>query len=216
MSQETGIPYDVVAAQANLESGFNATARSPAGAIGWLQFLPGTYSSYAAQAGVGPNTEFNPADEAKVYSVYMNSLLKQEHGSLRKALAAYNAGPGNVKGGLGYADQILAAAGQKGGHITTTGFPIPGIGSIPGIPKLSISGILGSALGDMRDVFERLGLILFGAALILLGIHMLSNSSANPVTNNYAVGKAKEGANSKGSIVGKTGSTEAIEAAAVA
>jgi hypothetical protein len=180
MSNDTGIPYDVVAAQAQAESNFNPTARSSAGALGWLQFEPSTYSSYAAQAGVGPNTEFNPADEAKVYSVFMGSLLKQEHGNLRNALAAYNAGPGNIKAGLGYADSILNAAGQKGStNVKTTGFPIPGIGSIPGLPSISISGVLGNALGDLRDVFERLGLILLGAALILMGIHMLTEGGSN-------------------------------------
>jgi hypothetical protein len=219
MSNETGIPYDVVAAQANMESGFKAHARSSAGALGWLQFLPSTYDTYAAQAGVPKGTEFNPADEAKVYSVYMRTLLKQEGGNLRKALAAYNAGPGNIQAGMGYADSILGQAKQT----KTTGFPIPGIGSIPGLGGLSISGILGNALGDMRDVLERLGLILFGAALILLGIHMLSSGSGSSTVNNYTQsgGSSKSGSTSatagkSESIVGKTGASQAAEAAIVA
>jgi transglycosylase-like protein with SLT domain len=224
MSSETGIPYSVVAAQAYMESGFNATARSGAGALGWLQFLPSTYDTYAEQAGVGKGTEFNPASEAKVYAVYMRSLLKQEHGDLRKALAAYNAGPGNLQAGYGYADKILAQAGQKG-SVITTGLPVPGLGSIPGLGGgLSISGILGNVLGDMRDVLERLGLILLGAVLILLGIHMLAGSG-NAVTNNYAVEQAKKGAKEdtagkakSGATKGasKTGVAEAAEAAAIA
>lgn len=226
MSSDTGIPYDVVAAQAQAESNFNPTARSSAGALGWLQFLPSTYDTYAARAGVGPNSEFNPADEAKVYSLFMQDLLKQEHGNLRNTLAAYNAGPGNIKAGLGYADSILNAAGQKGStNIKTTGFPIPGIGSIPGIPSISISGILGNTLGDLRDVFERLGLILFGAVLILLGIHMLSGGSSQPAAAPAEVPTEaqKEGAyrNPKPpgkhrAVAGGTGAEAAAEAAAVA
>lgn len=225
MSSDTGIPYDVVAAQAQAESNFNPTARSSAGALGWLQFLPSTYDTYAARAGVGPNSEFNPADEAKVYSLFMQDLLKQEHGNLRNTLAAYNAGPGNIKAGLGYADSILNAAGQKGStNIKTTGFPIPGIGSIPGIPSISISGILGNTLGDLRDVFERFGLILLGAALVLLGIHILATGgSSGAVTNNYVQqdgkssgSKPSEGGASPKKIVGSTGAEGAAEAAAVA
>jgi len=200
MSNETGIPYDVVAAQAQAESNFNATARSPAGALGWLQFMPGTYNSHAAAAGVGKGTEFNPADEAKVYVVYMNELLKQEHGNLRNALAAYNAGPGNIQAGLGYADHILGTAGQKGGTITT-GFPlpVPGLGFLPGVGgNLSISGILGNLFSDTRDLLERGGLILLGAALILLGIHMLGGGSGN-ITVSSPQQKSEGGSKQEGS-----------------
>jgi Transglycosylase SLT domain len=220
MSSATGLPYSVVAAQANEESGFNATARSSAGAEGWLQFLPSTYDSYAAQAGVASGTEFNPADEAKVYDVFMKDLLKQEGGSVRNALAAYNAGPGNLPAGYNYADQILGAAGQP---ITTTaattGLSIPGLGG-----SLSISGILSNLFGDMRDVLERLGLILLGSALILLGIHLLSGGgSGGGTTNIYqqAAGaaqppKGKRAAGGATKAAESTGASEAIEAAAVA
>jgi hypothetical protein len=218
MASTTGLPYSVIAAQANDESRFSATAKSSAGALGWLQFLPSTYDSYAAQAGVGSGTEFNPADEAKVYDVYMSSLLKQERGNVKKALAAYNAGPGNLQAGMGYANKILGEAGQ--GNITTTGFN-PG-GVVGGIVGNSISGILGNALGDLRDVFERLGLILLGAALILLGIHILSGGSGGGTTTNITEKATETAAPAKGKhtkALGSgeaTGASEAVEAAAVA
>jgi hypothetical protein len=218
MSSATGIPYDVIAAQANDESAFNATARSSAGALGWLQFLPSTYDSYAAQAGVSPGSEFNPRSEAKVYELFMNDLLKQEKGNLRNALAAYNAGPGNLGAGYAYADKILGEAGQGGGStIATTGLPIPGLGG-----SLSISGILSNLFGDMRDILERFGLILLGAALILVGIHILSSGSSTQTIQNIvpspsgsSKGSSKPGKAAAGGAE-KVGASEAIEAAAVA
>lgn len=109
----TGLPYAVVAAQANEESGFNANAVSPTGAEGWLQFEPGTYADWAAKAGVANNTEFNPADETLVYIQFMKSLLTEFGGSEQDALAAYNAGAGNLSAGMGYANTILSAAGSS-------------------------------------------------------------------------------------------------------
>lgn len=224
MSSATGIPQNVIAAQANAESGFSATARSSAGAEGWLQFLPSTYDSNAARAGVSPGTEFNPADEAKVYDVYMSSLIKQERGNLRNALAAYNAGPGNLPAGYSYADKILGdAGGTSGNPITTTG-ALGGIGSLLG-GGLSISGILGNLFGDLRDVFERFGLILLGAALILLGIYLLSQGSTSKTTaiptqtetetkKSVSSGSEKTKGLAKGTET--TGASEAVEAAAVA
>lgn len=224
MSSATGIPQDVIAAQANNESAFSATARSSAGALGWLQFLPSTYSSYAAQAGVPGNSEFNPADEAKVYDVYMSSLLKQEKGNLRNALAAYNAGPGNISAGLGYADKILGEAGQGGGSNISTGNPQTTSSLIPGI---SISGVLGNVFGDMRDILERSGLILLGAALILLGIHLLSGGGSQPVNIQTSTEEGPGGKTTTKQVkhpLGKSttksvegvGTKQAVEAAAVA
>jgi hypothetical protein len=53
----------------------------------------------------------------------MTALLKQEGGSIRKALAAYNAGPGNLGAGYGYADGILSAAGSPGSATASGGSP---------------------------------------------------------------------------------------------
>jgi hypothetical protein len=104
-ASSSGIPYNVVAAQINMESGFNPNAVSPTGAQGMAQFEPGTWSSY------GTGSPFTPTNAMAAYAKYMGTLLKQEGGSLRNALAAYNAGPGNLPAGYGYADSILSAAG---------------------------------------------------------------------------------------------------------
>jgi len=126
MSTNTGIPYQVCACQAAAESGFQQYARSSAGAVGWLQFLPSTFASY------GGGDIYGIWNQANAYVGYMNHLLRVFGGSIRYALAGYNAGEGNPGAGLGYADGILACAGQgigiKGDNVqkaAADAFPSP-------------------------------------------------------------------------------------------
>lgn len=102
-----GISPAVVAAQINMESGGQPGAVSSANAQGVAQFLPSTWSGL----GCG-GSPFNVTDSMRCYAKYMYQLVQQFHGNVRDALAAYNAGPGNLQAGYGYADSILAAAGQ--------------------------------------------------------------------------------------------------------
>jgi hypothetical protein len=152
-AQATGIPESVVDAQVNDESGFNAQATSPTGAEGLFQFEPGTYNNVAQQAGVQPGTEYNPADEEKAYVVYMNQLLQEEGGSLDKALEAYNAGPGDLAAGAGYASSILSAANEP---VTTTAGS--GSGSAAQDDSalgdaVNIFGVLVNPLGNIENLF---------------------------------------------------------------
>ena len=75
--------------QINQESGFNPYAMSPVGAVGIAQFLPST----AAGMGVNP---YDPVDALYGAARMMANLSAQYGGDYAKALAAYNAGPGNV------------------------------------------------------------------------------------------------------------------------
>jgi len=109
-----GIPVDVVAEQIAEESSWNPRAVSPAGAQGLAQFMPGTWSSYSS------GDPFDPVAAISAYTRYMSDLMKQEGGSIRKALAAYNAGPGNLGAGYGYADSIMSKSGHSS---STTGTP---------------------------------------------------------------------------------------------
>jgi soluble lytic murein transglycosylase-like protein len=103
----TGLPASIVAAQINDESGFDANAVSPAGAQGIAQFIPSTWASNAPKG----SSPFDPTAANAAYIKLMGTLLTQEGGNIRNALAAYNAGPNNLSAGYGYADSILAAAG---------------------------------------------------------------------------------------------------------
>ena len=84
-----GLPRQLVRSVMAAESGFQAQAVSPKGAIGLMQLMPGT----AAQLGVDP---FDPAQNVDAGTRYLRELLEKYNGGLRHALAAYNAGPGAV------------------------------------------------------------------------------------------------------------------------
>jgi hypothetical protein len=114
----TGLPESVVAAQNYTESAYGANeGPSSAGAEGPWQFEPGTFDSI-----MGTITGITDwATSTTAYIKYMNSLLAEEHGSVRDALAAYNAGPGDLAAGYGYADHILAMAGQSSSITVATG-----------------------------------------------------------------------------------------------
>jgi hypothetical protein len=83
-----GVDPSLLAAVASQESSFNASAVSPAGAQGLMQFMPAT----AAGLGVNPLDPTSSIDGAARYL----SNLTQQFGSTELALAAYNAGPGTV------------------------------------------------------------------------------------------------------------------------
>lgn len=97
-SKTAGMPYEVLAAQLNQESGFNPKAQSPVGARGIAQFMPGTWASY----GNGKDP-FDALAGIDAQGRYMRDLAKQiaplatnDNDKIRLSLAAYNAGPGNV------------------------------------------------------------------------------------------------------------------------
>jgi cell wall-associated NlpC family hydrolase len=86
--QRHGVSPALLTAVARAESGFNAAARSPAGAQGLMQFMPDT----AKGLGVDP---WKPAEAVDGAARLLKSHL-QRFGSTELALAAYNAGPGAV------------------------------------------------------------------------------------------------------------------------
>lgn len=71
------------------ESRWNEGARSPVGARGLAQLMPGT----AAQMGVNPD---DPHANLEGGARYLRQQLDTFGGDIEKALAAYNAGPGRV------------------------------------------------------------------------------------------------------------------------
>jgi len=88
----------LLAAQAKIESvNFSADVisgkrRSPAGAMGVSQFMPGTWKTW----GEGGNP-YDPKDAIPAQARFMCELGKKYGGNVDLMLAAYNAGPGAVK-----------------------------------------------------------------------------------------------------------------------
>ena len=80
----------LVAAIAQAESGGNQTAVSPSGAIGVMQLMPET----AASLGVDP---YNKEQNIEGGTKYIRQMLDTFNGDVRKAVAAYNAGPQAVQ-----------------------------------------------------------------------------------------------------------------------
>lgn len=172
-AQRWGISSAVLAAQLDAESGFNPNAVSAAGAVGIAQFLPST----ARDNGVDPyNTSQAIDGMAKLDARYL-----KEFGSIDKALAAYNAGPGAVSnyGGIppyaetqNYVKKILAAAGSA---ITSGG---AGLGLIE-VGQTSASNPLSAIKGFFDNVTSpafwlRTGVGAFGAFIILLGLYFMA------------------------------------------
>lgn len=89
-SNATGVSLPLLARIANQESGFNPSAQSEAGATGLFQTMPDT----ARELGIEDMT--NPYQSAMGGAKYISQQLQRYGGNLNKALAAYNAGPGNV------------------------------------------------------------------------------------------------------------------------
>ena len=84
------------------ESRFDPSAQSKAGAIGLMQLQPETAEGIALRTG-GTRFEvsdlYDPELNVRYGSWYLRHLLNQYDGDLETALAAYNAGQGNVERG---------------------------------------------------------------------------------------------------------------------
>jgi len=89
---EHGIPTGLFDAMIIRESGYNPIATSTANAYGLAQLMPGT------AVGLGVD-RYNPLQNMRGGARYLRQQLDR-FGQVHLALAAYNAGPGRVRGGL--------------------------------------------------------------------------------------------------------------------
>lgn len=98
-SQANDIDYELLKALIATESGFDAKAVSPRGAVGLMQVMPLTAQRYGVTGDRKLPVEkklFDPAVNIKTGAKYLRYLLDLFPGRLDLALAAYNAGEGAV------------------------------------------------------------------------------------------------------------------------
>jgi soluble lytic murein transglycosylase-like protein len=89
-SSTYGVPRALVNAVIDQESGGDPSAISEAGAMGLMQLMPGTAQAY------GVSDPFDPEQNVAGGTALLADLLRQYHGNVGLALAAYNAGSGAV------------------------------------------------------------------------------------------------------------------------
>jgi soluble lytic murein transglycosylase-like protein len=90
-AQRYGLDPAVLHGLIQQESGFDPNSRSPAGALGLTQLMPGTASS------LGVTNPLDPAQSIDGGAHYLREQLDAFDGDIAKALAAYNAGPNAVR-----------------------------------------------------------------------------------------------------------------------
>lgn len=92
-SRSHGVQEDLIKAVIAVESCFKSTARGTSGEKGLMQLMPGTAARFNVRSG------YNPWDNVHGGASYLKHLIRYYKGDTRRAIAAYNAGEGNVRPG---------------------------------------------------------------------------------------------------------------------
>lgn len=112
-SQEYNLEPSMVASVINIESGYDRTAISNAGAVGLMQLLPSTANECARKMGLTMEEDslYDVDINMRIGCYYLRYLLDIFDGNIINTLCAYNWGLGNV-------NDWMTAGNEKDGTIT--------------------------------------------------------------------------------------------------
>jgi hypothetical protein len=115
LERQHGLPAGLLNSIFMAESSGGKNLLSPKGAQGPFQMMPGT----AAQYGLHGSDVYDTAKSAAAAAAYLDHLKTMFHGDMTKAVAAYNAGEGNVQkyGGVPPFEETQAYVGKVLGGI---------------------------------------------------------------------------------------------------
>jgi hypothetical protein len=174
-SQKYGVSTGLLKSVASAESGFDPKATSKCGAMGIMQLMPETAK------GLGVTDAYNPQQNIMGGAKYLSQLLNRFNGDTKLAVAAYNAGPGNVEkyGGVppfaetqAYVQKVLGTDGNSlsaGSAAASSSADVSGTGEVSTAALLAemmknmalssgIMGLSGSSSGSMMGGSDSSGL----------------------------------------------------------
>jgi len=91
-AEKHNVPPAFVKSIVAAESNFNSAAISPKGAIGLMQLMPSTAQDFGAD----PAIPAQNVDAGTRYLRWLMTRYQKSRGSMKRVIAAYNAGPGVV------------------------------------------------------------------------------------------------------------------------